>query len=66
MKTAVCLNNPINKTITQKGNKTVYCKTLKREKMGITVLLTIAGDGKYLPPFIIFKGEPQSKLYKKI
>ena len=66
MKTAVCLNNPINKTNIKKGNKTVYCKTLKREKMRITVLLTIAGDGKFLPPFIIFKGEPQSKLYKKI
>ncbi len=34
--------------------------------MRITILLTIAGDGKFLPPFIIFKGEPQSKLCKKI
>ena len=64
--TSVCLNNPTNKTITKQGNKTVNCKTLKREKMRITVLLTITGDGKFLPPFIIFKGDPQSKLYKKI
>ena len=33
--------------------------------MRITVILTITGDGKFLPPFIIFKGEKQSKLYKK-
>ena len=64
--TAVCLNNPGNKTITKKGKKTVNVKTLKREKMRITVLLTITGDGKFLPPFIIFKGEPQSKLYAQI
>ena len=53
-------------TLTKKGSKTVNCKTLKREKMRITVILTITGDGKFLPPFIIFKGEKQSKLYKKI
>ena len=47
MKTAVCLNNPINKTNIKKGNKTVYCKTLKREKMCFTALLTIKGDGKF-------------------
>ena len=34
--------------------------------MRITVLLTITGDGKFLPPFIIFKGEKQNKLYKNI
>ena len=64
--TAVCLNNFANKTIIKKGTKTVNCKTLKREKMRITVLLTITGDGKFLPPFIIFKGEKQNKLYKNI
>jgi hypothetical protein len=64
--TAVCLNNPANKTIIKKGTKSVNVKTLKREKMRITVLLTITGEGKFLPPFIIFKGEPDSKLYKQI
>lgn len=34
--------------------------------MHITVLLTITVDGKFLPPFIIFKGDPQKKLYKHI
>jgi hypothetical protein len=34
--------------------------------MCITVLLIITGDGKFLPPFIIFKGEPDSKLFKQI
>ena len=53
-------------TLTKKGSKTVNCKTLKREKMRITFILTITGNGKFLPPFIIFKGEKQSKLYKKI
>ena len=52
MKTAVCLNNPINKTITKKGNKTVYCKTLKREKMRITV--TITDDGKFFSTIYYF------------
>ena len=60
------MNNPANKTIIKKGTKTVNVKTLKREKMRITVLLSITGDGKFLPPFIIFKGEPYSKLYKQI
>lgn len=64
--TAVCIYNPVNMTLTKKGSKVVNCKTLKREKMRITVILTITGDGKFLPPFIIFKGEKQSKLYKKI
>ena len=59
--TAVYLDNQGNKTITKKEKKTVNVKTLKREKMRITVLLTITGDGKFLPPFIIFKGEPQNK-----
>ena len=34
--------------------------------MRITVILTITGDGKFLTPFIIFKGKKQSKLYKMI
>ena len=34
--------------------------------MRIHVLLTITRDGKFLPPFIIFKGDPQKKLYKQI
>ena len=34
--------------------------------MRITVLLTITREGKFLPPFIIFKGEQDSKLYKQI
>ena len=34
--------------------------------MRITVLLTITGTGNFLPPFIIFKGEKQNKLYKNI
>ena len=60
------MNNPANKTIIKKGTKSVNVKTLKREKMRITVLLTITREGKFLPPFIIFKGEPDSKLYKQI
>ena len=58
--TAVCLKNPANKTIIKKGTKAVNAKTR------ITVLLTITGGVKFLPPFIIFKGEPDSKLYKQI
>ena len=34
--------------------------------MKTTVLLTNIGEWKFLPPFIIFKGEQQSKLYKNI
>lgn len=34
--------------------------------MRITVLLTITGDEKFLPAFIIFKGEKHNKLYKII
>lgn len=64
--TVVCLNNPANKTIIKKGTKSVNVKTIKREKMRITVLLTITGEGKFLPPFLIFKDEPDSKLYKQI
>ena len=34
--------------------------------MRIIVILIITGDGKFLQPFIIFKGDPQGKQYKKI
>ena len=40
------------------GKKSIEIETLGREQYRITIILTIAGDGTKLPPFVILKGKP--------
>ena len=45
------------KCIAAKGTKECMVLTLGGEKKHLTVVLSAAGDGKMLPPMIIFKGK---------
>ena len=54
--TPLFLNMPPNKTVTNKGNKSVVIRTTNQEKIRITCMLAICGDGDKLAPYIIFKG----------
>ena len=40
------------------GKKSIEIETFGREQYRITIILTIAGDGTKLPPFVILKGKP--------
>ena len=53
--TPLFLNMSPNKTVTYKGNKSVVIRTTNQEKIRITCILAICGDGDKLAPYIIFK-----------
>lgn len=53
--TSVSFDLPANKTINQKGEKTVFIKTTGHEKTNFTVVLSCLADGSKLPPVIIFR-----------
>lgn len=53
--TPVCFDIPSNRTVEQKGVKTVFIKTTGHEKTRFTVVLGCMADGSRLPPVIIFK-----------
>ena len=55
---------PRNYTITEKGTKEVFIKTSGCEKQRVTVMLAITGDGRKLPPFLIFKRKTNPKTPK--
>ena len=44
-----------NKTVNDKGAKTIIIKTSDNEKMRCTVVLACCADGTKLPPLLIFK-----------
>lgn len=46
-----------NKTVNLKGAKTVSVRSTGADKRRLTVVLAATGDGKMLPPMIIFKGK---------
>ena len=46
-----------NKTVNLKGAKTVSVRSTGADKRRLTVVLAVTGDGKMLPPMIIFKGK---------
>ena len=46
---------PSNRTVDQKGVKTVTIKTSGHEKTHCTVVLACCADGTKLPPMLIFK-----------
>ena len=43
------------KSLVQKGQKSVTIRTSGSEKRRVTVVLTVAADGFMLPPMIIFR-----------
>ena len=45
------------KSLVQKGQKSVRIRTFGSEKKHATVVLTVAADGFILPPMIIFLGK---------
>ena len=45
------------KSLVQKGQKSVTIRTSGSEKRRVTVVLTVAADGFMLPPMIIFRGK---------
>lgn len=64
--TPIFLNMPSNKTIEKIGKKTITINTQGQEKLRISCLLTISGDGTKLPPFVIFKGEKDGRIIKEL
>lgn len=52
---------PMNRTVDNKGNKTVTIRTTGHEKTHFTVVLACAASGYKLPPMIIFKRKTQPK-----
>ena len=45
------------RSLVQKGQKSVTIRTSGSEKRRVTVVLTVAADGFMLPPMIIFRGK---------
>ncbi|CAB1101701.1 unnamed protein product [Ectocarpus sp. CCAP 1310/34] len=59
--TPTWMENPGNNTVNRTGDKEVGVKTVGKEKMRITSVLTVFADGSKLPPLVIFKGQPTPK-----
>lgn len=56
-------------TIAHIDEKSIDIRSLGKDKMRITAVLTILRDGTKLPPLLIFRGKNnglKEKLYKKI
>ena len=64
--TPLFFNMVPNKTITQKGDKSVVIRTQNQEKLRITCILSICGGGVKFPPYIIFKSKAKNtKIFDK-
>ena len=50
------------KAIAKIGEKHINIRTFGTEKIRITVLLTILGNGIKLPPLLVFKGKPNGNI----
>ena len=64
--TPIYMDMTYNKTIEKKGAKNIEIITTGGEKIRISAILSISGDGKKLPPVLIFKAKPGGKLAKKL
>ena len=49
----------LQKSIASKGVKECVVRTTGSEKKHLTVVLSATGDGKMLPPILIFKGKTE-------
>ena len=57
---------PSKKTIHRIAAKTIVIRPQKQEKCRISLILAIAGNGKKLIPFVIYKGAKNGKIYKTL
>lgn len=62
--TPVYFDMPSNTTVSDKGAKSVVCRTTGNEKLRVTVMLSVLADGTKLRPFVILrrKNLPKEKL----
>lgn len=59
-------NMPSSNIIDHKGKKSIIVKTQNKEKLRISALLCILADGSKLSPYLIYKGNEDSTLLKKV
>ena len=52
--------------IDHKGKKSIIIKTQNQEKLRISALLCILANGSKLPSYLIYKGNEDSTLLKKV
>ena len=55
-----------NKTISEKGNKTILIKTQSQEKCRISVILCITANSEMLLLFLIFKAKEEGYIEKNL
>ena len=65
--TPLTFDIPYTQTVDFKGEKTVTIKTTGNEKNRFTIMLAITGDGKKLPPYVVFKRKtfPKKETFPK-
>ena len=64
--TPLLMNIKSTKTIARIRSKEVVIKTHGQEKVHVTAILCIIADGTKLPPMLVFKGQPEGRVEKKI
>ena len=57
---------PSNTTIDKKRNNNIEIKTFGGEKVRISLIFGISGNGYKLPPVLIFKAKKDGKLEKSV
>ena len=57
---------PEQTTIELKGTKNVKISTFGNDKIRVSVILAISGNGEKLAPMMIFKGQPGKTNEKKL
>ena len=55
-----------NKTLNIVGKKDIKIKSFNKERIRISVMLTILGDGNTLPPYVVFNGKSKGPKEKKL
>jgi hypothetical protein len=63
--TPVDLSDPPDKTLNQKGAKTINSRAPKCNMGRITAFLTVCADGTKLPPLLVFKGKPGGQIERE-
>ena len=59
--TLLSFDLPYAQTVDFKGQKTVNIKTTGSEKDRFQLVLAVTGDGKKLPPYVVFKRKTMPK-----
>ena len=64
--TTIYLNYSPNRTFHEKGKRTISIRVGGSSSMRFTLCMSVAMDGKKLPLFVIFKGEPNGNIGKDL